>query len=155
MPTKIIDTNDLDRGKRLLEERKKIWVSRDDFQKETGMSARSLENWENKGIDISALCLKEIAKRGGNINYILTGIRAGGCGNSAQGEIIETLAGCSRLSALIFELEQKYRETAQYPLFASAMRGIEANLRLLQDPRMLEEFERQETGREEEQRTVG
>ena len=74
-PFKLQDNNDLDRGKRLLEERKKIWKSRKKFSEETELSFRTLENWEN-GANIPCDCLREIHEHGGDIVYILTGKRS-------------------------------------------------------------------------------
>ena len=73
-PYKSNNANDLARGKRLMEERKKIWKSRASFKKDTKLSDRSLQNWEN-GLDITCACLFEIHSRGGDIIYILTGER--------------------------------------------------------------------------------
>ena len=74
-PYKAKSPKDLERGERLLEERKKIWNSRAKFKHETNLSDRNLENWEN-GLDISCDCLREIHNHGGDIIYILTGKRS-------------------------------------------------------------------------------
>ncbi len=66
---------DLNRGKRLMEERKKIWNSREKFRIETNLSDGNLKNWEN-GLNISCDCLREIHNHGGDIVYILTGKRS-------------------------------------------------------------------------------
>ena len=65
---------DLNRGKRLMEERKKIWNSREKFRIDTNLSDGNLKNWEN-GLNISCDCLREIHNHGGDIVYILTGKR--------------------------------------------------------------------------------
>ena len=65
--------NDLERGKRLKEVRKKIWKSRLDFTQSTGISHHTLEGWESRGTDISTDGLKKISEEGGDVLYILTG----------------------------------------------------------------------------------
>ncbi len=80
-PAKITDNKDLDRGKRLSEERKKIWKSRAAFREETNLSDGSLRNWEN-GLNITCECLRAIHERGGDIIYILTGKRSQSSNNA-------------------------------------------------------------------------
>ncbi len=57
-----------------MEERKKIWNSREKFRIDTNLSDGNLKNWEN-GLNISCDCLREIHNHGGDIVYILTGKR--------------------------------------------------------------------------------
>lgn len=64
------------RGALLEIERKKIWRSRQKFAISTGIPAGSLENWESKGVGISAECLEAIAVNGGDVTFILSGRRS-------------------------------------------------------------------------------
>ena len=75
MVTRAFNSKDMERGKRLMIERKKIWKSRLNFVMDTGIPSGTLENWESRGGDISAVALSVLAERGGDVLYVLTGKR--------------------------------------------------------------------------------
>ena len=124
-PRKLKDDTDLERGRRLEEERKKIWKSRAKYREETGLSAGTLESCEARGADISASCLEIIAMRGGDIYYILTGKRTAahaadaGAKNESSGitltaEQLDAMERFDRIVSAILELRNLAAHDAQY-----------------------------------------
>lgn len=79
-PRKLNEKNDLNMSNRLVEERKKIWKSREKYRLDTELSSRTLEAYETNKCEVSSATLKEIAIRGGDVHYILTGERKGESG---------------------------------------------------------------------------
>jgi len=75
MPPKKPTAKDLQRGKRIEAERKKIWKTRAEAARSGVVALRSLTNYETNGVDPSARFLGELSTRGADINYILTGNR--------------------------------------------------------------------------------
>lgn len=105
MPRKVIDGTDLERGLRFMEERKKIWKSRDDFGNATGLSPRTLQNWESKGAEIPSTALKAISLNGGDVVFILTGKRRR-LSISPDAQASPEIEGFSRFSECVGMLAQ-------------------------------------------------
>lgn len=113
MVTRSFNSKDLERGKRLLEERKKIWKSRKKFTMETKIPPTTLDNWERGG-DISAVALKEISERGGDVIYILTGKRQKHTSSSIVGIDKQSLiTENNALKEKVRALEHLYQDTLQ------------------------------------------
>lgn len=117
MPRKIPFHKELQRGKRLREEREKIWKSRVDFGKSTNISGWTLEGWEQRGVDISCDALAVIAENGGDVAYILTGKRSSHlpeeCGilndNSQNSRVAELEIRVSEQRELIEEQRERIK----------------------------------------------
>lgn len=128
MPRKVSDNKDIERGKRFMEERKKIWKSREDFSKETQLSAGTLQNWEGKGSEIPSAALNAIADHGGDVMYILTGQRAAQGSTQNQGKIdgddLFLLGAIATLQASLSEMTRQF--------FAQEIDGEELARRILQ-----------------------
>lgn len=77
-PRKNTQVPDKMRGKRLQEERKKIFKTQKEFTNYGSFSGTSVTRWEGEGLDIPSSALQILANRGADIHYILTGDRSSG-----------------------------------------------------------------------------
>lgn len=76
-------------GMRLREERERLGLNQQDFAAIGGASKRSQIEWEKENAYPNAAFLAAIAAAGADVQYILTGVRAGGMTQSqTQGEAL-------------------------------------------------------------------
>ncbi len=91
-PRKKYDYLDKNRAERLYAERKKIEKNRKKFVEVNGLSYSNLENWETGRADIPIEMLKIILENGGDIHYILTGVRSENAGSATSADYAARIA---------------------------------------------------------------
>lgn len=103
MPPKAPTKKDLERGKRLAQEREKIWPTRVSAARSGMIALRTLSNYEKDGVDPSSEFLRILAERGADVYYILTGKRSlPGCEDErvrVRGEILQYVCELLRHTA--------------------------------------------------------
>ena len=106
-PRKESQSPDKIRGKRLQEERKRIFKTQKEFTKYGKFSGTSVTRWEGEGLDIPASALTILAERGADIHYILTGVHTENIGVS---NLLESDKRINELEERVAELKSQLKD---------------------------------------------